>query len=148
MTEERAILDATAAHIDFEAFRAFLKRLGFDTTDDPQPDSEDDLRNRDVLTSIGGGLRPTLYGVLAFGKDPQRYPRTRNFRIECVAYAGSDRAFEVLQVSTATGRIDEQVDRATAWFLGLGRFESYGTWCARIGTCSRGAPYARRWRTP
>ena len=28
-------------------------------------------------------------------------------------------------MSTAAGRIDEQVDRATGWFLGLGRFESY-----------------------
>ena len=62
---------------------------------------------------------------MAFGKDPQRYRRTRNFRVECVAYAGDDRACEVLQVANATGRIDEQVDRAVGWFLGLGRFESY-----------------------
>ena len=70
-------------------------------------------------------MRATLHGVLAFGKDPQRYPQTRNFRIECVAYAGDDRASEILQVANAAGRIDEQVDRATGWFLGLGRFESY-----------------------
>ena len=70
-------------------------------------------------------MRASLYGVMAFGKDPQRYRRTRNFRIECVAYAGDDRASEVLQMSTATGRIDEQVERAVGWFLGLGRFESY-----------------------
>ena len=66
--------------------------MGFDTTNDPQPDSEVDLRNRDVLTDIDGGLRATLYGVLAFARDPRRYARTRNFRIECVAYAGDDRA--------------------------------------------------------
>ena len=46
LTEERAILDAGPAHIDLEAFRSYLKRLGFDTADDPQPDPEDDLRNR------------------------------------------------------------------------------------------------------
>ena len=103
----------------------YLKRLGFDTADDPQPDPEDDLRNRDVLVEVGGDLRATLYGVLAFGKDPQRYARTRDFRIECVAYAGDDRAAEVLQVADAAGRLDEQVERATGWFLGLGRFESY-----------------------
>ena len=125
LTEERAILDAPPEHIDLEAFRSYLQRLGFDTTNDPQPDSEDDLRNRDVLTEIDGGLRATLYGVLAFGRDPQRYARTRNFRVECVAYAGDDRASEVLQVANATGRLDEQVERATGWFLGLGRFESY-----------------------
>ena len=125
LTEERAILDATPGHIDLGAFRSYLQRLGFDTADEPQPDGEDDLRNRDVLIEIGGELRATLYGVLAFGKDPQRYPRTRNFRIECVAYAGDDRASEVLQVANAGGRLDEQVERATGWFLGLGRFESY-----------------------
>ncbi len=125
LTEERAILDAPPAHIDLDAFRAYLKRLGFDTADDPQPDAEDDLRNRDVLVEVGGKMRATLYGVLAFGRDPQRYARTRDFRIECVAYAGDDRAAEVLQVADAAGRLDEQVDRATGWFLGLGRFESY-----------------------
>ena len=125
LTEERAILDAPPEHIDLGAFRAYLERLGFDITNDPQPDSEDDLRNRDVVVEIGGELRATLYGILAFGKDPQRYRRTRNFRIECVAYAGDDRAGEVLQVANAGGRIDEQVDRSVGWFLGLGRFESY-----------------------
>ena len=125
LTEERAILDATPGHIDLGAFRSYLQRLGFDTADEPQPHGEDDLRNRDVLIEIGGEVRATLYGVLAFGRDPQRYPRTRNFRIECVAYAGDDRASEVLQVANAGGRLDEQVERATGWFLGLGRFESY-----------------------
>jgi len=125
LTEEQAILDAPPEHIDLGAFRTYLERLGFDTANDPQPDSGDDLRNRDVVVEIGGELHATLYGILAFGKDPQRYRRTRNFRIECVAYAGEDRAGEVLQVANATGRIDEQVDRAVGWFLGLGRFESY-----------------------
>ena len=125
LTEERAIQDANASHIDPDAFRSFLQRLGFDTTDDPQPDSEADLRNRDVLVEIGGEMRATLYGVLAFGKDPQRYPQTRNFRIECVAYAGDDRASEILQAANAAGRVDEQIERASGWFLGLGRFESY-----------------------
>ena len=126
LTEERAILDAPPTHIDLDAFRSYLERLGFDTTDDPQPDAVDDLRNRDVVVEVGGELRATLYGVLAFGRDPQRYARTRDFRIECVAYAGVDRAAEVLQVASAAGRVDEQVDRATGWFLGLGRFEAYG----------------------
>ena len=125
LTEERAILDAPPEHIDLGAFRTYLDRLGFDTTNDPQPDSDADLRNRDVVVEIGGDLRATLYGVMAFGRDPQRYRRTRNFRIECVAYAGDDRACEVLQVAGADGRIDEQVERAVGWFLGLGRFESY-----------------------
>ena len=126
LTEERAIQDATAGHIDFNAFRSYLDRLGFDTEEEPQPASDDDLRNRGVLVDLGGDLRATLYGVMAFGRHSQRYPQTRNFRIECVAYAGDDRASEVLQVAEGSGRLDEQVERAVGWFLGLGRFESYG----------------------
>ena len=125
LTEERAIQDATAAHIDLEAFHSYLVRLGFETREEPQPDSEDDLRNRGVLVKLGDEVRATLYGTLAFGKTPQRYPQTRNFRIECVAYAGEDRSSDVLQVAEITGRLDEQVARAVGWLLGLGRFESY-----------------------
>lgn len=125
LTEERAIEDAAIEHIDIGAFHAYLKRMRIDIEEEPQPDSRNDLRNRGVLTEIGGALRATLYGALSFGKDPQRYPQTRNFRVECVAYASDDRASEVLQVADASGRLDDQVERSVGWFLGLGRFESY-----------------------
>ena len=125
LTEERAIQDAPPTHIDVDEFLSYLRSLGFDTESDPQPDSEDDLRNRNVLVEIGGELSATLYGVLAFGRHPQRYLQTRNFRIECVAYAGDDRASDVLQVADGGGRLNEQVDRAIGWFKGLGRFECY-----------------------
>ena len=125
LTEERSIQAGAPAHIDLQSFRAYLHALRLDTEEEPQPDDEDDLRNRGVLTELGGALHPTLYGVLAFGKEPQRYPQTRSFRVECVAYEGGDRASRVLQVADAAGRLDEQVQRAAGWFAGLGRFESY-----------------------
>ena len=125
LTEERPIQAATTTHVDLEAFRAYLRLLGLDTEYEPQPNDEDDLRNRGVLADLGGVLHPTLYGVLAFGKEPQRYPQTRNFRVECVSYQGDDRASDVLQVADTAGRLDEQVRRALGWFSGLGRFESY-----------------------
>ena len=125
LTEERAIQGASVNHVDRGSFYSYLNRLGFDTEAEPQPDSQDDLRNRGVLAEIGGELRATLYGTLCFGKDPQRYPQTRNFRVECAAYTGDDRASEVLQVAEAAGRLDDQVERAIGWLLGLGRFESY-----------------------
>ena len=84
---------------------------------------------------------------MAFGKDPQRYRRTRNFRVECVAYAGDDRACGVLQVANATGRIDEQVDRAVGWFLGLGRFESYRNLVREDATCCPDELSEKLWRT-
>jgi len=125
LTEERAIQGASPSHIDYEAFLTYLDKLDFDTLTEPQPSNEDDLRNRGVLVELGGEQKATLYGLMAFGKHPQRYTQTRSFCIECVAYAGEDRASEVLQVASAKGRLGEQVDRSVGWFLGLGRFESY-----------------------
>ena len=124
-TEERTIQAATAADVDLQVFRDYLQEIGLEVEAEPQPDDEDDLRNRGVIAELGGVLHPTLYGVLAFGKRPQSYPQTHNFRVECVAYEGSDRASTVLQVSDGMGRLDEQVSRAFGWFSGLGRFESY-----------------------
>ena len=83
------------------------------------------MRNRGVIADLGGSLHPTVYGVLAFGKEPQSYPQTRSFQVDCVAYEGDDRASRALQVAEAKGRLDEQVERAIGWFKGLGRFESY-----------------------
>lgn len=123
--EERTIQTAAPEHLDHEVFRAYLQRLGLDTENEPQPEHKDSLRNRGVIAELGDRLHPTLYGVLAFGWEPQRYPQTRNFRVECTAYEGDDRASEVLHMAEATGRLDEQVRRAVGWFLGLGRYESY-----------------------
>ena len=80
LTEESAIQDATPSHIDPDAFRSWLPRPGFDATADLQPDSEDKLRIRAVIVESGGELPATLYGVLAFGGDPERYLETRNSR--------------------------------------------------------------------
>ncbi len=125
LTEERGIQAGSPADIDQQSFRAYLRALGLETDQEPQPQTEDDLRNRGVLTEIDGALHPTLYGVLAFGKEPQRFPQTASFWVECVAYAGNDRATDVVLAGEGKGRLDEQVRRAVGWVRGLGRFETY-----------------------
>ena len=125
VTEERVIQTATVDEIDVQAFRSYLAGQGLETDEEPQPNMQSDLRNRNVIADLGGTLHPTLYGIIAFGKEPQRYPQTGNFRVECVAYNGEDRASDVLQVADGRGTLDDQVRRSVGWFLGLGRFESY-----------------------
>ncbi len=125
LTEERTIQAATPEHIDLQVFRDYLRAMGINTFGDVQPDGMDDLRNRGVVTQLGNEIHPTLYGVLAFGKEPQRYPQTGNFQVECVAYEGNDRASRTLQVADARGTLYEQVSRSVGWFADLGRFESY-----------------------
>lgn len=125
LTEERTIEAAAASELDAESFQSYLRSLGIDTDDAPQPNVTDDLRNRGAAAEIGGQLRPTLYGVLAFGKVPQAYPQTQSFFIECVAYDGDERADRVLQTAEAKGRLGEQVERAFGWFSGLSKLETY-----------------------
>lgn len=124
-TEEQAITAAEVGDIDLDSFRKYLQRLGLDTDGEPQPGATDDLFNRGVLTEHDGKRCPTLYGLMAFGKDPQRFPPTDNLCIECVAYAGADRADDVLMVADAKGRLDEQVTFAAGWVRSLAKFERY-----------------------
>lgn len=125
LTETRAIEAAGETDIDIETFRGFLATLGLDVEQEPQPTATEDLRNRGVLADVGGELHATLYGVLAFGRTPQGYPQTRSFWVEGVVYAGDDRADDVIAVSEARGRLDEQVERAVSWLRILGRHERY-----------------------
>lgn len=125
LTEEQVIGAASTADIDPQAFRDYLHALGIDTDAEPQPRSDDDLRNRGAAAERDGELRPTLYGLLAFGKDPQRFPQTAGLLVDCVAYDGPTQGAPVLQSARAPGRVGEQIDRALGWFKALGRFESY-----------------------
>ena len=125
LNEELAFPGRTVADIDGQAFRSYLRRLGLDTEAEPQPTTEDDLRNRMVLRELDGGLRPTLYGVMAFGKEPQSLPQTGSFWVDCVSYAGEDRSADIVLTGEAKGRLDEQVTRAIGWAQGIGRFETW-----------------------
>ena len=124
LTEEQAVTAATVDDIDARRFGNHLARQGLDLTD-PQPELADDLRNLGVLAEFDGRLHPTLFGLLAFGKQPQTFPQTTNFWIDCVAYAGTDQATDVIGSKEATGRLDEQVANAAGWARALGQREEF-----------------------
>ena len=125
LTEEQVIRAATIEDIDHDAFRAFLRAQGLDTDEEPQPPLEEDMRNAGLLAIADGSLHPTLYGVMVFGRDPQNHPQTSSFFIQCAAYAGLDRAAEVVSVADAKGRLEDQINRAMGWCRILGRREIY-----------------------
>ena len=125
LTEEQVIRAASMEDIDLEAFRSFLRAQSLDTEEDPQPPLEEDMRNSGLLMVSDGDLHPTLYGTMVFGRGPQNHPQTSNFFIQCAAYAGLDRASEVISVSDAKGRLEDQVQRAVGWCRSLGRREEY-----------------------
>ncbi|MCY3810779.1 MAG: putative DNA binding domain-containing protein [Gammaproteobacteria bacterium] len=125
LTEKQIIPSATVEDIDFGAVRAYMQAQGLDMDEGPQPAREDDLRNASVVDELDGILRPTLYGLMTFGRDPQSFPHTLSLFVQCAAYGGEDRAAEVLSAGEGKGRLEDQVTRAMGWFRSLGRRESY-----------------------
>ena len=124
-TEQQVIPSATASEIDLEAFDSFMRAQGKETEEGPQPESGDDLLNASVCADLRGVLRPTLYGLMVFGRGPQRHPHTLSLFVQCARYAGSDRASEPISAGDAKGRLEDQVDRTMGWFRSLGHRETY-----------------------
>lgn len=124
LTEEQTVTAATVDDLDLRRFRDHLTRQGLDLAD-PQPAVEDDLRAFGVVADFDGKTHPTLFGLLAFGKQPQMFSPTSNFWIDCVAYAGDDQSTDVLTAREANGRIDEQVTSALGWARAFGHRERF-----------------------
>ena len=125
LTEKQVVSTSTARDIDFGSVRTFMRLQGKDTEIVPQPDIEIDLQNGSICEWHDGVLRPTLYGLMAFGRDPQGHGETASMFIQCSAYAGKDRATDVLSAGEARGRLDEQVERSVGWFRSLGHKATY-----------------------
>lgn len=125
LTAEQIVPESGPDDIDLRVFRRFLERQRLDLVEEPQPELLSDLRNRGVVAIEGGEPRLTLYGLLCFGREPQKFRPTLYAWIDLVAYRGTDRSSEVLLHGEARGRIDEQVERALGWFKALGVQETY-----------------------
>ena len=125
LTERQVVPSAGVDDVDFGAVRAFMRAQGLETDAAPQPAREDDLRNASVADELDGALRPTLYGLMVFGRDPQAFPHTLNLFVQCAAYGGADQAADVLSAGEGRGRLEDQVARAIGWFRSLGRREVY-----------------------
>ena len=125
LTEEQVIRSASASDIDQGAFREFLRDQQLDVDEGPQPPIERDMANAGILDLSEERSQPTLYGVMAFGRDPQSHPQTSSFFIQCAAYAGADRSEDSVSVADAKGRLADQIRRAVGWWQSLGRREIY-----------------------
>lgn len=123
LTERQIVPSVTVEALDFGAVRRFLSAQGLDLETPLQPAREDDLRNASIAEDLDGVLRPTLYGLFVFGKEPQAGPHTGSLFIQCAAYDGRDQAAEVLSAAESKGNLEDQVSRAAGWFRSLGRRE-------------------------
>ena len=82
-----------------------MRAQGLDPDEAPQPAREDDLRNGSIVDELDGVPRPTLYGLMVFGRDPQAYAHTLSLFVQCTAYGGTDQAGEVVSAGEGKGRL-------------------------------------------
>ncbi len=125
LTEKQVIASAEVSDIDVNTFKSFMQAQGKELDREPQPDIESDMSNASVCDQLNGTLRPTLYGLMVFGRDPQGFPHATSLYIQCSRYGGVDQASDVLSAGESRGRLDEQVHRSMGWFRSLGRKEIY-----------------------
>lgn len=125
LTEQQIIPSATVDDIDFSAVRAFMQAQGMDVEAAPQPAREKDLLVASAADEVDGVLRPTLYGIMVFGRQPQAHPHTHNLFVQCTRYDGRDRSADVISAAEGTGRLEDQVQQCIGWFRSLGRREEY-----------------------
>lgn len=69
------------------------------------------LSNAEILHSELG--RPTIFGLLAYGREPQRH--LPHALVSCVSYPGADVEAELVDRVEARGRLDEQIEAAAAF---------------------------------
>lgn len=128
LTEERQIPGTSLSSIDLGAYRAYATRRGLDLDGEPLP-PEIELERAEILArGLDDERQATLYGLLAFGLEPQGTAVTRGFFVQLAAYAGVDKGAECYATARALGKLVDQVKRTEEWLQGLGHTERYTGW--------------------
>ena len=120
-----SVFEAGVDAIDLEAFRRFMVAQGGGFQIGELWPGAKDLSASAVVEEISGTLRPTLYGLMVFGRDPQRYGTTADLYTVCRAYLGNERSSGAVAAASIRGPLEKQVVRSMDWFRDLrlpGRF--------------------------
>ena len=124
-TEEQAVRSASVRDIDSGAFASFMEAQGIDAAMDTPDALAGAYSSAGVVAETDDGRCPTLYGLLVFGRAPQKQPGLQNFAIRCTKYAGEDRTAASISGMDCDGRLYEQVRRAEKWVESLRRTEMF-----------------------
>ncbi|OQY28751.1 MAG: hypothetical protein B6244_06215 [Candidatus Cloacimonetes bacterium 4572_55] len=108
--DETPVLRATERDIDADRVKAYFKAYYDKTMDKALLSETAIMRNLEILTDFRGDWRPTVAGLLIFGKQPQRF--LRNSGISAACYKGHDMTDEVLDQKNLTGPLPDLIEQA------------------------------------
>ncbi|MEZ4526353.1 MAG: putative DNA binding domain-containing protein [Desulfobacterales bacterium] len=112
--DESPVLKASANSIDIHKVNTYLKKMGQSSLNDEDEKALiHEFVNLSILTEMNEQYYPSLGGLLAFGKNPQKY--FPSFTIMCGAYKGIDFLSETIREKELTGTLDELIEESLAF---------------------------------
>jgi len=112
--DETPVIKASASSIDKEKVDSYLAELGLSPLNDKDDKAlERELINLSILLDVDNTLYPSLGGILAFGKNPQKY--FPSYNIQCGAYKGENFLSDTVREKDLKGTLDELIEDAVAF---------------------------------
>ena len=112
--DETPVVKSSLKSIDITKVNAYLAQL------DQSPLHEEEhkallyeLMNLSILLELDNAVYPSLGGILAFGKHPQKY--FPSYTIMCGAYTGDDFLSDCVREKELTGTLDDLIEDAMAF---------------------------------
>ncbi|MBF0397617.1 MAG: putative DNA binding domain-containing protein [Desulfobacterales bacterium] len=112
--DETPVIKASMESIDTFKVNTYLAKLGQSSLyEDNKESLKNDLINLSILINVDNNLFPSLSGILAFGKNPQKY--FPSYNIMCGAYLGNDFLSDTISEKELTGTLDELIEDSIAF---------------------------------
>ncbi len=112
--DETPVMKASLQSIDITKVNTFLAKLSQSLLNEESDlPLVHELINLSILVEVDDTQRPSLGGILAFGKNPQKY--FPSYNIQCGAYNGEDLAADTIREKDLTGTLDELIEDAIAF---------------------------------
>ena len=114
--DETPVMKASVSSINTEKVNSYLVKLGQSLLNDEDDDAlVRELINLSILLNVGNNLYPSLGGILAFGKNPQKY--FSSYNIQCGAYKGKDFLSDTVREKDLKGTLDELIEDAITFLM-------------------------------
>jgi len=112
--DETPVVKASSDSIDILKVNEYLLKLGQSPLDEENKKGlVQELVNLSILTEAGETVYPSIGGILAFGKNPQKY--FPSYNIMCGAYKGNDFLSNTIRENDLKGTLDELIEDAIAF---------------------------------